>query len=104
MVLRGEIMSAQPPNRADLFVNDERVMTVAIPEAGMTAFQTSPFRLRPGENTLVLASHAPAIPSPTDGRAVALAARNLLLARADGAVVCALQPERSSGRFLSKGP
>ncbi|MGH8070503.1 MAG: hypothetical protein ACRERE_35750 [Candidatus Entotheonellia bacterium] len=92
MVMRGEISSLRRSNKADIFVNGEKIVTWEITWDAFRSFEPLPLSLKAGENSLVFASHDRAMYIPTDSRPLALAVKNLLIMGADGATVCELQP------------
>jgi Dolichyl-phosphate-mannose-protein mannosyltransferase len=92
LVMYGEVYSVQRPNKADVFVNGKKVMTWDITGNAFKPFELAELHFKAGENRLVFASHNPAIQIHTDSRELALAVQNLLVAGADGATICELQP------------
>jgi hypothetical protein len=92
MVMRGEISSVQRLGKADILVNGEKIGTWEITRGAFKPFEPLPLHLKAGDNTLVFASHDPAIHIPTDSRSLSLAVKDLLIASADGATVCVMQP------------
>jgi hypothetical protein len=92
MVVRGEMVSAQRPNKADILVNNKRATTVDFADDRSKSFETVGSHLKVGENTIAFSSHNPAIHIPPDNRALALAVKNLVITSADATTVCVLQP------------
>jgi hypothetical protein len=101
MVMLGDILRIQPQNKVDILVNDERVVTREITWGPFVSFEPFRLHLKMGENNLVFVSHAVAIRTSTDSPAVTLMVRNLLIASADGATICELQPYPGANCYIS---
>jgi hypothetical protein len=85
----------------DILVNDERVVTREVTSGPSASLEPLLLHLKTGGNSLVFVSHAPAIQTATDSLAVALMLRNLLIASADGATICELQPSPGTNCYIS---
>jgi hypothetical protein len=90
--LSGELFSIQRPNKVDILVNGERLSTLDITWDGFGGPAGSlPLHLKAGENIIEFVSHNPAITTPTDGRPLAIAVKNLnLTTSAGGGASCEL--------------
>jgi hypothetical protein len=88
----GSILCIKSHNKGDILVNDRRAMTREISWGPFVSFEPFRLHLKMGGNNLVFVSHAPAIHTSTDSPAVALMVRILLIASADGATICEVQP------------
>jgi hypothetical protein len=79
--LSGQILSAQRPNDVDILVNGEKAASVRIDwtKWEFRDFPPVDVPLKAGENIVEFVSHNPAITIATDGRALAVAVKNLRL-------------------------
>jgi hypothetical protein len=89
-VIRGGLCSIQQPNEVDILLNGEKLITLDITWDGFGGLsEPLPLHLEAGENVLEFVSHNPAITTPTDGRPLAIAVKNLSLTiGADDATTC----------------
>jgi hypothetical protein len=90
--MRGELWSIQQPNKVDILLNGQRLVTLDVTWNLFKPFRSIPLRLKANENTIEFVSHRPAIQIPTDRRPLAVAVKNLSVTdSADGATICELQ-------------
>jgi hypothetical protein len=89
-VMRGELGSIQQPNEVDILLNGEKLIALDITWDGFGGLsEPLPLHLKAGENIIEFVSHNPAITTPTDGRLLAIAVKNLgLTMGGDDAAAC----------------